>query len=205
MKLFFEQLEAIRNVKATFAARGWFFGTSGNLSAKVNNEPLQFLVTRSGIDKNTAGLNDFIVCDATLQSLWNENYRPSLEASLHTAIYERTNASAVLHVHTLANNIVSNHFQSQSCYETKGLEIIKAFDKWEEDASVSIPIIGNYAHIPTLTDHFQSHIHGDFGAILIAGHGITAWGRSVFEAQKILEAWEFIFQYEVEQLKINHN
>ncbi|MGL4818583.1 MAG: methylthioribulose 1-phosphate dehydratase [Bacilli bacterium] len=203
MKQFFEQLEEIRKVKATFAGRGWFFGTSGNLSARVSDTPVQFLVTRSGIDKNRAGVNDFILCDEGLQSLFNPEFRPSLEASLHTAIYSVTAAQAVLHVHTLANNIVSNRYVEQGGYAASGLEIIKAFDVWEDDAIVTIPIIHNYGHIPTLTEHFAPHIKGDAGAILIAGHGITAWGRSVFEAQKVLEAWEFIFQYEVEQLKIN--
>ncbi|MGL4819871.1 MAG: methylthioribulose 1-phosphate dehydratase [Bacilli bacterium] len=203
MQTFFEQLEAIRNVKTRFASRGWFFGTSGNLSVRVNDAPLQFLVTRSGIDKQETDVNDFILVDGSLQSVWNPNYRPSLEASLHLAVYERTAATCVLHVHTLANNVISKYDVLSGEFTVEGVEIIKAFDLWEEDASVSCPIIPNYAHIPALTNAFIPHITADFGAVLIAGHGITAWGRTPKEATKVLEAWEFLFQYRLEQLKIN--
>lgn len=62
---------------------------------------------------------------------------------------------------------------------------------WEEDAVLTIPIIKNYAHIPTLANSFSEHIKEDSGAVLIRNHGITVWGRNAFEAKKSLKLPSF--------------
>ena len=41
----------------------------------------------------------------------------------------------------------------------------------------------------------------DKGAVLIRNHGITAWGKDAFEAKKVLEACEFLFQYQLALLQ----
>jgi methylthioribulose-1-phosphate dehydratase len=81
--------------------------------------------------------------------------------------------------------------------------MIKAFGIWEEDAVLTIPIIANHADIPLLAEEFGNYINADKGAVLIRNHGITVWGKDGFEAKKLLEASEFLFQYELtmQQLK----
>lgn len=49
----------LADIKDELAARDWFPGTSGNLSIKVNNEPLSFYVTASGVDKRKRTEKDF--------------------------------------------------------------------------------------------------------------------------------------------------
>ena len=43
--------QELAEVKRELAARDWFPATSGNLSIKVSDEPLRFLITASGKDK----------------------------------------------------------------------------------------------------------------------------------------------------------
>lgn len=105
-------------------------------------------------------------------------------------------------MHTVDNNIVSELYGDEGEVVFSNQEIIKAFGLWEEDAQFRIPIIPNFAHIPTLAKAFADHVHGDAGAVLIRNHGITVWGKDVLEAKKFLEACEFLCQYHVKLLLI---
>lgn len=189
--------EELADIKDELAARDWFMGTSGNLAIKVSDNPLHFLVTASGKDKNKRTSEDFLLVNATGHPVENTNLKPSAETLLHCAIYSKTNAGCSLHVHTIANNVISELYGADEKIDFQGQELIKAFNLWEEDALLSIPIIPNYAHIPRLAEEFLSHIHGDKGAVLIRNHGITVWGKDGFEAKKLLEACEFLFQYQL--------
>lgn len=193
--------EELADVKDELAERDWFMGTSGNLAIKVQDEPLQFLVTASGKDKRKRTEEDFLLVDQNGRPVGETHLKPSAETLLHVEIYKRTNAGCSLHVHTIDNNVISEVYGDRGEVSFKGQELIKAFDKWEEDAVLKIPIIPNYAHIPTLAKAFAEHVHGDTGAVLIRNHGITVWGKTAFEAKKILEASEFLFRYQLRLLE----
>jgi methylthioribulose-1-phosphate dehydratase len=200
MSIVVKKWRELAEVKAELAARDWFFATSGNLSIKVTEDPLTFLVTASGKDKRKQTEEDFLLVDAFGKPVGDTNLKPSAETLLHVEIYNRTNAGCSLHVHTVDNNIISELYGDKGEVAFSGQEIIKAFGLWEEDATVRIPIIPNYAHIPALAKEFAKHVNGDAGAVLIRNHGITVWGRDAFEAKKFLEAWEFLFSWHVKRL-----
>ncbi|ALA71227.1 methylthioribulose-1-phosphate dehydratase [Geobacillus stearothermophilus 10] len=200
MSIVVKKWNELAEVKAELAARDWFFATSGNLSIKVTDDPLTFLVTASGKDKRKQTEEDFLLVDAAGKPAEETNLKPSAETLLHAEIYGRTNAGCVLHVHTVDNNLISELYAQNGEAVFSGQEIIKAFGIWEENAAVRIPIIDNYADIPTLAREFANYIHGDAGAVLIQNHGITVWGRTAFEAKKHLEAWEFLFRWQVKRL-----
>lgn len=189
--------EELADIKDELANRDWFMGTSGNLAIKVSNQPVQFLVTASGKDKTKRTNEDFLLVDGSGIAVENTHLKPSAETLLHCAIYEKTNASCSLHIHTVANNVISELYGEEGKIVFQGQELIKAFDLWEEDAILTIPIISNYAHIPMLAKEFACHINADKGAVLIRNHGITVWGKDGFEAKKLLEACEFLFQYQL--------
>lgn len=195
----------LADVKEELSGRDWFMGTSGNLAIKVSDAPLQFLVTASGKDKRKRTSEDFLLVDEFGHALEENGLKPSAETLLHVEIYRKTNAGCSLHVHTIDNNVISEVYGDQGEVTFKGQELIKAFDKWEEDAVLTIPIIKNYAHIPTLANAFSDHVKGDTGAVLIRNHGITVWGRNAFEAKKILEASEFLFRYQLRLLEHKPN
>ncbi|MCI4059981.1 class II aldolase/adducin family protein, partial [Bacillus cereus] len=80
--------------------------------------------------------------------------KPSAETLLHTHLYNKTNAGCCLHVHTVNNNVISELYGDQKKITFRGQEIITALGLWEENAEVTIPIIENPAHIPTLAALF---------------------------------------------------
>ncbi|MGG1678933.1 methylthioribulose 1-phosphate dehydratase [Neobacillus sp. NRS-1170] len=196
-----ERWNELADVKDELAERDWFMGTSGNLAIKVSDHPLRFLVTASGKDKRKRTDEDFLLVDEFGHAVEENHLKPSAETLLHVEIYRKTNAGCSLHVHTIDNNVISEVYGDNGEVTLKGQELIKAFDKWEEDAVLKIPIIRNYAHIPMLANEFSEHVSGDTGAVLIRNHGITVWGRNAFEAKKILEASEFLFRYQLRLLE----
>lgn len=196
-----ERWNELADVKDELSGRDWFMGTSGNLAIKVRDNPIQFLVTASGKDKRKRTDEDFLLVDEFGRPVEETHLKPSAETLLHVEIYRRTNAGCSLHVHTIDNNVISEVYGDRGEVSFQGQELIKAFDKWEEDAVLRVPIIRNYAHIPTLAKAFSEHVSGDSGAVLIRNHGITVWGRTAFEAKKILEASEFLFRYQLRLLE----
>jgi methylthioribulose-1-phosphate dehydratase len=185
----------LADIKDELAERDWFFGTSGNLSIRVTESPTTFLVTASGKDKRKRTNEDFLLVDQNGFPAEKTVLKPSAETVLHTAIYEKTKAGCVLHVHTVDNNVVSELYGDQGKVVFTKQEIIKALGLWEEDAKVEIPIIPNFADLQKLGDVFKKHIKEDTGAVLIRNHGITVWGKTSFEAKRHLEAYEFLCSY----------
>ncbi|MBM7704764.1 methylthioribulose 1-phosphate dehydratase [Metabacillus iocasae] len=204
MSILVQRWNELADVKDELAGRDWFFGTSGNLSIRVSHDPTTFLVTASGKDKRKRTSEDFLLVDANGNPAEETILRPSAETLLHVKVYGKTNAGCSLHVHTIDNNLISELYGDKGEVTFKGQEIIKALGIWEEDAEVSVPIIQNHAHIPTLAETFDEHIQGDQGAVLIRNHGITVWGRNAFEAKKVLEAYEFLFSYHVKLLTLKN-
>jgi methylthioribulose-1-phosphate dehydratase len=199
--MFKQKWNELADVKDELSERDWFMGTSGNLAIKVCNDPIQFLVTASGKDKRKRTDEDFLLVDVNGHPVETTHLKPSAETLLHVEIYRLTNAGCSLHVHTIDNNVISEVYGDTGEVSFQGQELIKAFDIWEEDAVLRIPIIRNFSHIPTLAKSFSEHISGDSGAVLIRNHGITVWGRNAFEAKKILEASEFLFRYQLRLLE----
>ncbi|QUP87463.1 methylthioribulose 1-phosphate dehydratase [Exiguobacterium sp. PFWT01] len=190
-----ERWVELADIKDELAARDWFPGTSGNLAIRVSDDPLTFLVTASGRDKRKRTNEDFVLVDATGQLIGEQSGKPSAETLLHVEIFNNTNATCSLHVHTVDNNVISELYAAQGHVTFTGQEIIKALGYWEETASVRIPIIENHADIPTLARAFAPHVTSDAGAVLIRNHGITVWGETPAAAKRYLEAYEFLFSY----------
>ncbi|MBG9916871.1 methylthioribulose 1-phosphate dehydratase [Bacillus sonorensis] len=188
--------QELAEVKRELAARDWFPATSGNLSIKVSDDPLRFFVTASGKDKRKETDEDFLLVDEEgMPAESGHTLKPSAETLLHTYVYKKTNAGCCLHVHTIDNNVISELYGQEKQVSFRGQEIIKALGYWEENAEVTVPIIENTAHIPDLAADFAAHLTKDSGAVLIRSHGITVWGRTAFEAKRMLEAYEFLFSW----------
>ncbi|MGG1687961.1 methylthioribulose 1-phosphate dehydratase [Pseudalkalibacillus sp. NRS-1564] len=185
----------LADIKDELAARDWFRGTSGNLSIKVSDSPLQFLVTASGKDKRKRTKEDFILVDRQGQPIEETLLKPSAETMIHQAIYSKTDAGCCLHVHTVENNVISELFAGEGEVTFQGLELVKAFGLWGQNDKVTVPIIENSADLSLLAHDVVHVLKNDTKAILMRNHGITVWGRNGFEAKKYLEAFEFLFEY----------
>ena len=187
-------------VKRELAARGWFPGTSGNLAIKVSDHPLTCLVTVSGKDKYKETETDFVLVDEWGTPLSDQG-KPSAETVIHLEVFKKTNAGCSLHVHTIDNNLISELYAEKKAITFRNVELIKAFDIWEEDGELTIPIVENWADLPSLGRAIGEKIQPDTKAVLIRNHGITVWGKNAFEAKRHLEACEFLFSYQVKLLQ----
>lgn len=190
----------LSEIKANLAARGWFPATSGNLSMRVgpiNEGKFTFAVTSSGRDKSVSTPEDFLLVDQNGKPAEVTRLKPSAETVIHSEIYRLTGCGAIFHVHTVNNNLASEIYNERGSVPIDGVELIKAFNIWEEEANIEIPILPNYADIPKIASLIESAIVLRVPGILLRKHGIYAWGADAFEAKRHLEAFEFLFEYAV--------
>ncbi|EFU41451.1 methylthioribulose-1-phosphate dehydratase [Paenibacillus vortex V453] len=199
-------LHDLKEIKALFAARNWFPGTSGNLSVRVGEfspEQFYFAVTASGKDKSVHTPEDYLFVDQDGAPSEATGLKPSAETLIHCEIYRKTGCGAIFHVHTIDNNLISDWYGEQGYVPAQGIELIKAFNIWDEDAAIRIPVLPNYADIPRIAELVPDALDPAVPGILLRNHGIYAWGKNAFEAKKHLEAFEFIFEYSYRRLLLN--
>lgn len=191
-------LSELRDIKALFADRGWFPGTSGNLSIRVGDftpEQFHFAITSSGKDKSLQTPEDFLFVDQTGKAVETTRLKPSAETLIHCEIYRLTGCGAIFHIHSVYNSLVSEWFHERGTVPVEAVELIKGFNIWEENARIEIPILPNYAHIPSIVPEISGSLQERIPGILLRNHGIYAWGANAFEAKRHLEAFEFLFEY----------
>jgi methylthioribulose-1-phosphate dehydratase len=202
-----EAFEELRKIKELFARRGWFPATSGNLSVRVDvqeGEPDLIAITASGKDKTVHTPEDFLLVDQEGKPAFPTRLKPSAETLVHTAIYQKIKeCRAIFHIHTVHNNLISEQYGDAGYVSFSGHEIIKALNIWEEGAGIRVPIVPNHASIPDLAQAVREVTDPRVPAVLIRNHGIYAWGDSVFAAKRHLEAFEFLFEYQVKLQLLN--
>lgn len=197
------QWDELTEVKKLFSLRNWFPGTSGNLSLKVESEPLSLLVTASGKDKIKTTNEDYLLVDGDSKPVYSTHLKPSAETMIHAEIYKKfPDAGAVFHVHTVYNNLISDIYFEHGAVDIENIELIKAFNIWEEGAKISVPIVRNYADIPLLTEEISKVLDARVPGVLIHNHGIYCWGKNSFECKRHLEAFEFLFEYLYKRLLV---
>lgn len=180
-----------------FYRRGWVFGTSGNFSARVSRDPLTFSITSSGLGKGGLKENSFLEVDGEGAVIAGEG-RPSAESSLHATVYRlRPNAGSVLHTHSIWGTILSDMFFDQGAIEIQGYEMLKGLSGVEtHDHRERVPVIENSQDYVALTRKIEgllsvdANVHG----IYLHRHGLYTWGKTVAEARRHVEIFEFLFE-----------
>jgi methylthioribulose-1-phosphate dehydratase len=191
-------LSELSAIKSDFASRGWFAGTSGNLSMLVgpfDADNFHFAVTASGKDKSKSTPEDFLFVDQNGKPCESTALKPSAETLIHCEIYRQTGCGAIFHTHTVFNNLISELFWERRSVPVEGVELIKAFNIWEEDAAIEVPIVSNFTDVPRIVPQISERLDARIPGILLRKHGIYAWGQDAFAAKRHLEAFEFLFEY----------
>jgi methylthioribulose-1-phosphate dehydratase len=191
-------LNELREVKALFASRGWFPGTSGNLSIRVGEfqpDDFHFAITASGKDKSLQTPEDFLFVDQSGKPSESTRLKPSAETSIHCEIYRMTGCGAIFHIHSVYNSVISEWFWERRAVPVEGVELIKAFNIWDEEAVIDVPIVSNFTNVPTIVPEVTERLDPRIPGILLRKHGIYAWGANAFEAKRHIEAFEFLFEY----------
>jgi len=178
---------------------GWMLGTGGNLSSRYvsGTDEDRFIITASGRDKRVLQESDFVEMLVDSESVQPApgDLKPSAETEIHRAIYRRfPNAAAVLHVHTVASTLARPQGQLPGAIRFEALEMLKAWELWEEGATAELPVFENHGDVAkiaaTIDEAYKTP--PPVPALLIAGHGITAWGDTLHAANRHLEVTEFM-------------
>lgn len=189
--------ESLCRVVGELGSQGWCQGTGGNFSVTLSQDPLRLLITRSGVDKRCLGTSDLMLIGPAGGPLPGETGRPSAEAALHSRIVELTGAAAVLHVHSVANTLLSEHFAPRGGFTLRGYEMLKGLrGVATHEAAVFVPILANSQDIPRLAGEVAELLAArpEGWGFLLAGHGLYAWGGSLAEAKRHVEIFEFLFE-----------
>jgi len=181
--------------------KGWTPGTGGNFSKLLSREPFRLLITSSGIDKGLTDEASLLEVDEKGNPVSGDR-KPSAETLLHVAIYQKTEAGAVVHTHTVWNTLASlidpkGFLEDNGCYNITGFEMLKGLRGVESHQHHEmIPILHNSQDMGMLSDIVRTTLDNlpETHGILLEGHGLYTWGRDISEARRHLEVFEFLFE-----------
>ena len=185
------------NVGAAFYSRGWVMGTSGNFSAVLATRPLRLLITPSAAHKGRLSARDLLEIDADGRVLGRSTGKPSAETRLHLEIVKARGAGAVLHTHSVWSTILSEQHRDRGGLTIQGLEMLKGLEGvTTHDHQEWVPILANDQDMTRLSARLREALaeHGAAHAILLSGHGLYTWGRTVADAERQIEILEFLFE-----------
>jgi len=200
---------------AAIHARGWCDGTGGNFSCVQQRDPLQLLMAPSGVDKGQVQPADLIVVDAAGQVIGGMG-KASAETALHLEIVGRCDAGAVLHTHSQAATLLSRRALAEprrgqdsnpkpdGVVLVEGLEMLKGLEGITTHlTSIEIPVLANDQNLPRLSQRAGPLLGDAPQGLLIAGHGLYAWGPSLSQAIRHLEILEFLLEQSWRQLLLD--
>jgi methylthioribulose-1-phosphate dehydratase len=182
---------------ARFASLGWMRGSSGNLSAVLSTDPLRLAVTASGLDKGTLSAADITVVDSAGRLVPGDpgspRAAPSAEAALHARAARLTGARAVVHVHTIAAVVAGRRWPAG--VELADLEMLKGIGLPAVGERVLLPVIANSQDMTELGDRLERAWNPRVPGVLVADHGLYAWGASLLNARHHTEIIEWLVEF----------
>jgi methylthioribulose-1-phosphate dehydratase len=177
-------------------ARGWLMGTSGNLSAVVEREPLQLAITPSGADKGEMTENQILLIDQEARAI-DRKGKPSDESLLHIEIVKNRSCGAVIHTHSVWSTMLSDYYSNEGGIAIEGYEMLKGLQgTTSHEHREWIPIIDNSQDMYALADSVKESLAGfpNIHAFLLRRHGLYTWGRDLSEAKRHVEILEFLME-----------
>lgn len=188
-----------------FYCRNWVLGTSGNFSALLERNPLKLCITASGNEKGSLDETHFLEVNENAEVLQG-NGSPSAETLLHLAIYRHLpETNSILHTHSVWGTILSDVYAKNGFIEIEGYEMLKGLAGVKtHEHTEQVPIIENSQDYIALSHVIENvlrenpNCHG----VYLRRHGLYTWGKSVKEAKRQIEIFEFLFEVLGRSLKI---
>lgn len=184
-----------------FFERGWVPATAGNFSARLDEH--QLVVTASGRHKGELDGDGFLLVGLDGEVL-SPGRKPSAETGLHLQLYRREpSIGSVLHTHSLPATLLSR--LSPGGVVLEGYEVLKALPGiGTHETRLEVPVFPNDQDIPRLAARVEAYMreHPGIHGYLIEGHGFYTWGRTVADARRHMEAFEFLFECELEMRRL---
>lgn len=189
----------IAEVGRELGARGWMPATSSNFSRRYDENHVA--VTISGRDKGRLGVDDIMLVDLDGNAVGTDA-RPSAETLLHVQMYRRDpSVGAVLHTHSHNQTVASRLYAPAGNVRFSGFELQKAITGYTtHESELDLPVFPNTQDMPELVAQVDAWLDAGkpLHGYLIDGHGIYTWGRSMAEAKRHLEAFEFLLAVELD-------
>jgi methylthioribose-1-phosphate isomerase len=111
------------------------------------------------------------------------------------AVYRATNAEAVVHVHSpfaTAVSVLSGRLDAITTVTFEGYELLKGLGL-ADPTRCALPVFPNWIDVQRISSDVEAHLSNRADVppvLLIAGHGVTAWGRNLAQARDRLECTE---------------
>ena len=202
--LYTQRADTIINVAREIARLGWTPATSGNFSMRLDAE--HAAITVSGRDKGKLSRNDIMLVNQHGEAV-GSSLQPSAETLLHVQIYRTfPTAGVVLHTHSHTQSVMSRLFAKAGAVRLTGWELQKAIEGCStHDSVLEIPVFPNTQHMPNLVNHIDAWLGTGkpLPAYLIDGHGLYTWGHDIPQAQRHLEALEFLLGLELDLARLS--
>jgi methylthioribulose-1-phosphate dehydratase len=208
---------ALCAVGREFHSRGWSLGTSSNYSVVAGRNPLEILITASGKDKSALTREDFVAVDSSGQLLQGHEAngrKSSAETLLHCLIAgSLPDVGAILHTHSIWGTILSRQAlatqQTRGAIQIQGYEMLKGLEGiTTHDTTINVPVFQNSQDMVELSDRIREVLISSDGGpsevlshhgFLLSGHGLYTWGRTLAEARRHIEIFEFLFEVTAQQ------
>ena len=188
---------SLASIARGFYLRGWMVGTSGNLSAVVDREPLRIAMSPSGVDKGELRAEQILMIDEDARVISDQRDKPSDESLLHLRIVKELGAGAVLHTHSIWNTILSDLYAADSGVAIEGYEMLKGLQGVNtHEHGEWLPIIENSQDMLALADSIGDTLrkHKNAHGFLLRRHGLYSWGNDLPQAKRHVEILEFLLE-----------
>jgi len=188
---------SLASIARGFYLRGWLVGTSGNLSAVVDREPLRLAMSPSGVDKGELVSEQVLMIDDDARVVGDYRAKPSDESPLHLRIVKELGAGAVLHTHSIWNTILSDFYFADGGVAIEGYEMLKGLQGVNtHEHREWLPIIENSQDMLALADSIGDTLTKHKGAhgLLLRRHGLYSWGKDLAQAKRHVEILEFLLE-----------
>ena len=172
-------------------------GTSGNLSAVVQREPLHLAMSPSGVDKGELKPEQLLAIDENARVVSDHSGKPSDETLLHLRIVRESGAGAVLHTHSVWNTLLSDLYHAEGGVTIEGYEMLKGLQGVRtHEHSEWLPIIENSQDMPALAETIAHTLneHKAAHGFLLRRHGLYSWGETLAQAKRHIEIFEFLLE-----------
>jgi methylthioribulose-1-phosphate dehydratase len=163
---------------------GWMRGTSGNVSAVESDEPRVLSVSASGIAKHAMSAEHAVRTD---------HRGPSAEARVHAAVIEATGARGVVHVHALSSVLAAARWPSGVVLQDA--EQLKGIGREAHGDRVVVPVVPNSQDMEQLSAEILARMDPAVPGVIVAEHGLYAWGSSLEDAVHRTESLDWLFDY----------
>ena len=176
-----ELASSLASVAKGLHARGWLLGTSGNLSAVVQRDPLQLAMSPSGVDKGELTAQQVLTIDEHANVISDPGVKPSDESLLHICIVKQRGAGAVLHTHSVWNTMLSDCSAPQVVLTFEGYEMLKGLQGVStHEHSEWLPIVKNSQDMHTLADTVRRHARRaqSSARLSVRRHGLYSWVKT---------------------------